>query len=48
VLLRPRSTAGGDSNARRYRAATEHPLVKELLKRFEADVLAREIVDPRA
>lgn len=34
--------ADAEERARRYRAAQEDPVVKELLRRFEADIVARE------
>ena len=46
ILLRVRSSGAGDDRTRRYQAAAEHPLVKELLRRFEADILAREMISP--
>ncbi len=44
LVLRPRTT-GGDVRGRRYQTAAEHPLVKELVTRFEADILAREVMN---
>jgi hypothetical protein len=34
----------GDDRASRYQAAQAHPLVKDLVRRFEADVISREVV----
>ena len=34
-----------DERQRRYREAERHPLVQELLKRFEGDLTTREMVD---
>jgi hypothetical protein len=49
IITRTRASAadlvGGD--ARRYRMATDHPLVKDIIKRFEADILAREVINPQ-
>ncbi len=34
-----------DERQRRYHAAQEHPLVKEIVQRFGADLVGRELVD---
>ena len=34
-----------DERQRRYQAAQEHPVVKEILQRFGADLVGRELVD---
>ena len=34
-----------DERQRRYQAAQEHPVVKEILQRFGADLIGRELVD---
>ena len=44
------ATVGGqpavtDERQRRYQAAQEHPVVKEILQRFGADLIGRELVD---
>lgn len=45
VIRNDQHTSGeSDDRARRYRTSTEHPLVKDLLKRFEADIMAREVM----
>lgn len=46
VLGRPRRGQAGDERTDRYRNAQDHPLVQMLLKRFEADIVAREIIPP--
>ena len=49
IIARPRrGQTGGDERSRRYRSAQEHPLVQALLTRFEADIVARELIDPDA
>ncbi len=45
VTGRPRRTPAVDERADRYRTAQNHPLVQLLLKRFDADIVAREIID---
>lgn len=40
--------ADAEARARRYQEAQQHPLVKELLRRFEADIVAREPGDEKA
>ena len=48
IAPRPRSGQGpgiADDRARRYRAAQEHPLMKALLQHFEADIVARELIE---
>jgi hypothetical protein len=45
VAGRPRRGQAVDERGDRYRSAQEHPLVQLLLKRFEADIVAREIID---
>jgi hypothetical protein len=39
------TTGVTDARQRRYLAAQEHPVVKELMQRFEADLVGRELVD---
>ena len=34
-----------DERQRRYQAAQEHPAVRELMQRFEADLVGRELID---
>ncbi len=34
-----------DERQRRYKAAQEHPLVRDLMQRFEADLVGRELID---
>ena len=34
----------GDDRTSRYQAAQAHPLVKDLIRRFEADVVSREVI----
>jgi hypothetical protein len=49
--VRIRATAGsetgttGDERTRRYQAAERHPLVQDLMKRFQAELVGRELVD---
>jgi hypothetical protein len=45
VAGRPQRSQAVDERGDRYRTAQEHPLVQLLLKRFEADIVAREIID---
>ena len=45
VCGRPRRAQAVDERSDRYRTAQDHPLVQQLLKRFEADIVAREIID---
>ncbi len=50
VTLRLAATGGNgeevlDERQQRYRDAERHPLVQELLKRFEGDLTTREMVD---
>jgi len=40
--------ADAEDRARRYREAQDDPIVKDLLKRFEADIVAREPGDRQA
>jgi hypothetical protein len=42
VAARPEAD---DGSADLYRAAQSHPLVKDLMRRFEADIVSREIMD---
>ena len=44
VVGRPRKGQAGDERTDRYRQAQDHPLVQLLMKRFEADIVAREII----
>jgi hypothetical protein len=39
----PPAASGGDERARRWQAAQGHPLVKEMIRRFEGDVIGREV-----
>ena len=34
-----------DERSRRYQAAQEHPVVRDLMQRFEADLVGRELID---
>lgn len=34
-----------DDRSRRYRLAEHHPVVQDLLKRFDADITGRELID---
>ena len=48
--IAPRARSGqgpgiADDRARRYRAAQDHPLMKALLQQFEADIVARELIE---
>ena len=51
LVVRPRAGKLGpqpavtDERQRRYQAAQEHPVVRELMQRFEADLVGRELVD---
>lgn len=50
VVRADAATVGGqpavtDERQRRYQAAQEHPVVKEILQRFGADLVGRELVD---
>ena len=52
LVVKLKAGAGGasdtgvtDARQRRYLAAQEHPVVKELMQRFEADLVGRELVD---
>lgn len=41
----PDSTGVTDERQKRYLAAQQHPAVRELMQRFEADLVGRELVD---
>nr|MBA2480571.1 hypothetical protein [Planctomycetota bacterium] len=41
--VQARAVHGDDRNSR-YQAAQAHPLVKDLVRRFEADIVSREVV----
>lgn len=51
LVVRPRAGKLGaqpavtDERQRRYQAAQEHPVVRELMQRFEADLVGRELID---
>ena len=51
LVVKTRLVKGGpqpaitDERQRRYLAAQEHPIVRELMRRFEADLVGRELVD---
>ena len=50
LRIAPRARSGqgpgiADDRSRRYRAAQDHPLMKALLQHFEADIVARELID---
>jgi hypothetical protein len=36
------TASGGDERAKRWQAAQAHPFVRELIKRFEGDIISRE------
>ncbi len=44
----PADPENAEERARRYAEAQKHPVVMELLKRFEADIVAREPGDTKA
>ena len=41
----PLRTVVTDERSRRYQAAQEHPVVRELIQRFEAELVGRELID---
>ena len=40
----PLQTGVTDERSRRYQAAQEHPVVRDLMQRFEADLVGRELI----
>lgn len=45
LAVRPGEVAAsGDDRSRRWRGALDHPLVKDILRRFEAEPLSRELI----